>query len=52
MKLILDYIKQSKSIDRSFLIIPNDLSSNDWSTVFNLLNEDQSYSGLCNWSFI
>ena len=48
MKLIIDYIRQRKSIDRSFLIIHNDLSSNDWSTVFNLLNEDQSYFGLSN----
>ena len=48
MKLILDYIKQTKQINRSFLIIHNDLSSNDWSTVFNLLNDDQTYFGLAN----
>ena len=45
MKWIVDYLKQ---INRSFWIILNDSSSNDWSTVFHLLNDDQTYFGLAN----
>ncbi|CAF1130106.1 unnamed protein product [Adineta ricciae] len=50
IKTMLDYIKQSKSqlVDQSFLIIYNDLPSNDWAAVFNIVNEESQYYGLGN----
>ena len=48
MKTIIACIRQSKGEERSFLVIHNDLPSNDWSSVFNILNDDKTYFGLAN----
>jgi hypothetical protein len=48
MKIIIDYMKKSKSTERSFLVIHNDLPTNDWIQLFNLLNEKKTYFGLAN----
>jgi hypothetical protein len=49
MKLILDYIKQINKTSRSFLIIHNDLPTNDWNSLFNILNQQENfYFGLAN----
>jgi hypothetical protein len=41
MKLIIDLIKEKYENEKSFLIIHNDLSTNDWNTLFNLLNKQE-----------
>lgn len=46
IKIIIDLIKQTKDIQSPLLVIHNDLPSNDWRTVFDLLNTDDSYCGL------
>jgi hypothetical protein len=46
MKIIIDYLKQTKKSDQSVLIIHNDLPTNNWSAVFNLLNQDKTFFGL------
>ncbi|CAF1354069.1 unnamed protein product [Rotaria sordida] len=48
MKKIIEYIQQSKNEQCSFLIVHNDLPTNDWKIVFDLLNKDCSYYGLAN----
>jgi hypothetical protein len=48
MKIIIDYIKKLKQTNQSFLIIHNDLPTNDWTSVFNILNDDKTYFGLAN----
>jgi hypothetical protein len=48
MKIIIDYLNQTKKTDRSVLVIQNDLATNDWSSVFNLLNQDRTYFGIGN----
>ncbi|CAF1075365.1 unnamed protein product [Rotaria sordida] len=48
MKAIIEYFKKSKNEQRSFLIVHNDLSTNDWTILFDLLNKDSSYFGLAN----
>jgi len=48
MKAIIEYIEKSKKEKRSFLIVHNDLSTNDWTILFDLLNKDGSYYGLAN----
>jgi hypothetical protein len=48
IKLIIDLIKEIKKIERSFLIIHNDLPTNDWRSLFDTLNKDETYFGLGN----
>lgn len=50
--MIIEYLRESKKDKRSFLIIHNDLPSNDWSQLFQLLNDDRTYYGMaCGRSF-
>lgn len=52
MKAIIEYLRQSKNEQRPFLVVHNDLASNDWPKLFELLNNDSSYYGLaCGRSF-
>lgn len=46
VQTIIDYIKRSKNSEYSFLIIDNDLPTNDWTTLFTVLNQDKTYFGL------
>jgi hypothetical protein len=46
IKSIIDYIKQSKKSENPFLVIHNDLPTNDWTSLFNVLNQDKTYFGL------
>ncbi|CAF0878356.1 unnamed protein product [Didymodactylos carnosus] len=48
MKAIIKYLKTSKNEQRSFLIVHNDLPTNNWAILFDLLNKDGSYFGLAN----
>jgi hypothetical protein len=49
MKSIIECIQKLKNEQqRSFLIVHNDLSTNDWTTLFDLLNKDGNYYGLAN----
>jgi hypothetical protein len=48
IKTIIDYIKRTKKAENSFLVIHNDLPTNDWTTLFNVLNQDRTYFGLSN----
>jgi hypothetical protein len=45
IKTIIDFIKQSKKSESSLLVIHNDLPTNDWTSLFNVLNQDKSYFG-------
>ena len=52
MKMIIEYLRESKQEARSLLLVHNDLPSNDWSQLFQLLNDDDSYHGVaCGRSF-
>jgi len=47
IKLIIDYVKELNKTERSFLIIHNDLPTNDWKTLFDVANhQDKTYFGL------
>ncbi|CAF3986558.1 unnamed protein product, partial [Rotaria sordida] len=48
VKAIITYIKTSRNEQRSFLIIHNDLPTNNWTILFDLVNNDGSYFGLAN----
>lgn len=48
MKRIIDLIKEIKKPERSFLVIHNDLPTNDWTSLFHILNKDKTYFGLAN----
>jgi hypothetical protein len=48
MKAIIEYIQKSKNEQHSFLIVHNDLPTNDWRILFDLLNKDNSYYSLAN----
>ncbi|CAF3331947.1 unnamed protein product [Rotaria sp. Silwood2] len=43
MKIIIEYLKTSKNKQRSILVIHNDLPTNNWTILFDLLNKDNSY---------
>ncbi len=49
MKIIIQYLKQVNKIkdENYILVIHNDLPTNDWQTLFHLLNNDQSYYESC-----
>jgi len=48
MKLIINYLREKKKDYREPLIIHNDLPTNDWQTVFQLLIKDNSYKAVAN----
>ncbi|CAF3783056.1 unnamed protein product [Rotaria sp. Silwood1] len=48
MKVIIENLKTSKNKQRSVLVIHNDLPTNNWTILFDLLNKDNSYLGLAN----
>lgn len=43
MKFILDYLRAKKKLDRTTLVVHNDLPNNEWTRLFQLLNTDSSY---------
>ncbi|CAF3791070.1 unnamed protein product [Rotaria socialis] len=52
MKAIIEYLRHSKEENRSFLVVHNDLASNHWTKLFELVNNDSTYYGLaCGQSF-
>ncbi|CAF3813457.1 unnamed protein product [Rotaria sp. Silwood1] len=48
MKIIINYLQKRKKILREPLVIHNDLPTNDWKSVINLLLQDNSYHGVIN----
>ncbi|CAF1424264.1 unnamed protein product, partial [Rotaria sordida] len=48
MKIFLKYLQQTNKLVTSPLIVHNDLPTNDWTTLFQLLSEDKSYQGVAN----
>ncbi|CAF1035625.1 unnamed protein product [Adineta steineri] len=50
MKTIIQYLKESKKIDdnKQIIVIHNDLPTNDWTSLFELLNKDNLYFGVAN----
>jgi hypothetical protein len=50
MKMIIQGLKAANKVpeEKSLLVVHNDLPSNDWSELFDLLNEDRSYHGVAN----
>ncbi|CAF1552053.1 unnamed protein product [Rotaria sordida] len=48
IKIIIQYLQQSNKLSTSPLVIHNDLPTNDWTTLFQLLAEDNSYHGVAN----
>ncbi|CAF5060462.1 unnamed protein product [Rotaria sp. Silwood1] len=47
MKMIIEHLKK-KDERRQILVIHNDLPTNDWTSLVELLNKDKSYYGLAN----
>ncbi|CAF4500611.1 unnamed protein product [Rotaria sp. Silwood2] len=48
MKVIIQNLKTSKNKQRSVLVIHNDLPTNNWTILFDLLNKENSSFGLAN----
>ena len=50
MKMIIQSLKETKRIaeESEVLVVHNDLPSNDWSQLFDLLNAEKSYFGVAN----
>ncbi|CAF0979567.1 unnamed protein product [Rotaria sp. Silwood1] len=48
MKIIIEYLSTTNKLRASPLIIHNDLPTNDWTRLFQLLINDNSYRGLAN----
>jgi hypothetical protein len=46
MKTIINYLRETKKIVKQPLVIHNDLPTNDWTSLFHLLNKDKSYNGV------
>ncbi|CAF1235225.1 unnamed protein product [Rotaria sordida] len=46
MKIIIQYLQQTNKLITSPLVVHNDLPTNDWTTLFQLLAEDNSYQGM------
>ncbi len=46
MKTIIDYLRKTKKLAKEPLIVHNDLPTNDWASLFQLLTEDSSYNGV------
>jgi hypothetical protein len=50
MKKIIEYLQETDKLTTSPLVIHNDLPTNDWTTLFQLLLEDNSYQGVASGS--
>ncbi|CAF0856886.1 unnamed protein product [Adineta steineri] len=50
MKMIIQCLREANKIanEKEILVIHNDLPTNDWITLFNLLNKDDTYYSLAN----
>jgi len=48
MKIIIEYLEKTNKLFRSPIVIHNDLPTNDWTTLFQLLAKDNSYHALAN----
>ena len=50
MKFIIEYLKETKKIEseNQILVVHNDLPTNGWTTLFDLLNHDHFYYGVAN----
>ncbi|CAF3065982.1 unnamed protein product [Rotaria sp. Silwood2] len=50
MKVIIQFLKEANKVEdtKQFLVVHNDLPTNDWTTLFDLLNKDNSYHGVAN----
>jgi hypothetical protein len=48
MKIFIKYLQQTKKLVTSPLVVHNDLPTNDWTRLFQLLAEDNSYQGVAN----
>ncbi|UJR07973.1 hypothetical protein I4U23_012252 [Adineta vaga] len=48
MKTIIEYVKQTRENVTSILVVHNDLITNDWSKLFQLLAQDNSYQAVAN----
>ena len=50
MKFIIQYLKETNRIEseQQILVVHNDLPTNGWTTLFDLLNNDNSYYGMGN----
>ncbi len=46
MKTIIDYLRKRKNSMKNPLVIHNDLPTNDWTSLFQRLIEDNSYTGV------
>ena len=46
MKTIIDYLQKTKKLAKEPLIVHNDLPTNDWASLFQLLIKDNSYNGV------
>jgi hypothetical protein len=46
MKTIIEYFREIKKIVKQPLVIHNDLPTNDWTSLFQLVNKDNSYNGV------
>ncbi|CAF3622544.1 unnamed protein product [Rotaria sp. Silwood1] len=48
MKIFIKYLQEKNKFVTSPLVIHNDLPTNDWTKLFQLLSEDKSYHGVAN----
>ncbi|CAF1132389.1 unnamed protein product [Didymodactylos carnosus] len=50
MKMIIQCLKEVNKVEdeKQILVVHNDLPTNDWITLFDLLNKDNSYHGVAN----
>jgi hypothetical protein len=50
MKTIIQRLKETKKVEdeKQILVVHNDLPTNDWTKLFDLLNKDNSYHGMAN----
>lgn len=48
IKIMIEYLKKTNKLLPSLLIIHNDLPTNDWTTLFQLLAQDNSYYSMAN----
>ncbi|CAF0909504.1 unnamed protein product [Rotaria sordida] len=50
MKVIIQCLKETNKVDdgKQIIVVHNDLPTNNWTTLFDLLNKDNSYHGVAN----
>ncbi|CAF3720825.1 unnamed protein product [Rotaria sordida] len=50
MKMIMQCVKEANKVEdeKQFLVVHNDIPTNDWTALFNFLNEDNSYYSVAN----